>query len=169
MIYHILYIKKIVAPRVNWSRRTQSARHFPSRNFTCSSWQEISGKNIKQVFLVQMHEKLCHTCSSQIRLAEGDISTAVSLYRQSGSKQLKTALKLASSGNVAELLSFLQVLYHLTETLKEASFFSRWFSAHEAWTSLKLRESTFQTWRFLPIVSRHWPSQHCQGGFVSLK
>ena len=43
------------------------------------------------------------------RLAEGDISTAVSLYRQSGSKQLKTALKLASSGNVAELLSFLQV------------------------------------------------------------
>ena len=47
MIYHILYIKKIVAPRVNWSRRTQSARHFPSRNFTCSSWQEISGKNIK--------------------------------------------------------------------------------------------------------------------------
>ena len=34
----------------------------------------------------------------------------MSLYRQSGSKQLKTALKLASSGNVAELLSFLQVV-----------------------------------------------------------
>ena len=45
-------------------------------------------------------------------MAEGDISTAVSLYRQSGSKQLKTALKLASSGNVAELLSFLQVDYN---------------------------------------------------------
>ena len=66
-----------------------------------------------------MHEKLCHTYSSQIRLAEGDISTAVSLYRQSGSKQLKTALKLASSGNVAELLSFLQVLYHLPGTLEQ--------------------------------------------------
>ena len=50
---------------------------------------------------------LTHNC---LRLAEGDISTAVSLYRQSGSKQLKTALKLASSGNVAELLSFLQVV-----------------------------------------------------------
>ena len=49
------------------------------------------------------------TTSTTPRLAEGDISTAVSLYRQSGSKQLKTALKLASSGNVAELLSFLQV------------------------------------------------------------
>ena len=93
--------------------------------------------------------------SSQIRLAEGDISTAVSLYRQSGSKQLKTALKLASSGNVAELLSFLQVLHILPETLDEARLFFRWFSAHEAWTSLKLRESTFLTWRFLPIVSRH--------------
>merc|ERR1719397_227506 len=49
--------------------------------------------------------------AGDLRLAEGDISTAVSLYRQSGSKQLKTALKLASSGNVAELLSFLQVVF----------------------------------------------------------
>ena len=146
MIYHILYIKKIVAPRVNWSRRTQSARHFPSRNFTCSSWQEISGKNIKQVFLVQMHEKLCHTYSSQIRLAEGDISTAVSLYRQSGSKQLKTALKLASSGNVAELLSFLQVLYHLPGTLEEASCSStNWLDLTKSGKSMRCFSTPLRT------------------------
>ena len=47
--------------------------------------------------------------AGDLRLAEGDFNTAVSLYRQSGAKQLKTALKLASSGNVPELLSFLQV------------------------------------------------------------
>ena len=47
-----------------------------------------------------------------IRLYQGDISSAVSLYRQAGTKHFKTALKLAASGNIAELLSFLQAVFN---------------------------------------------------------
>ena len=49
--------------------------------------------------------------AGDIRLYQGDISSAVSLYRQAGTKHVKTALKLAASGNVAELLSFLQAVF----------------------------------------------------------
>ena len=49
--------------------------------------------------------------AGDIRLFQGDISSAVSLYRQAGTKHVKTALKLAASGNVAELLSFLQAVF----------------------------------------------------------
>lgn len=49
--------------------------------------------------------------AGDLRLVEGDFSMALGLYRQAGAKQLKTALKLAASGNVAELLSFLQLVF----------------------------------------------------------
>ena len=49
--------------------------------------------------------------AGDIRLYQGDIASAVSLYRQAGTKHVKTALKLAASGNVAELLSFLQAVF----------------------------------------------------------
>ena len=47
-------------------------------------------------------------------------------------------------------------------------WFLRLFSAREALKSHKLRESTFQTWRSLPTVNKHWPNQRCQGVFSSL-
>lgn len=50
--------------------------------------------------------------AGDIRLYQGDIASAVSLYRQAGTKHMKTALKLASCGNIPELLSFLQALFN---------------------------------------------------------
>ena len=50
--------------------------------------------------------------AGDMRLFESDFSSAVTLYRQSGAKHLKTALKLASNGNVPELLSFLQAIFN---------------------------------------------------------
>ena len=50
--------------------------------------------------------------AGDMRLFESDFSSAVNLYRQAGAKHLKTALKLASNGNVPELLSFLQAVFN---------------------------------------------------------
>ena len=49
--------------------------------------------------------------SGDIRLCERDFSNAISLYRMAGCKHLKVVLKFAASGNVQELLSYLNVLF----------------------------------------------------------
>ena len=49
--------------------------------------------------------------SGDIRLCEKDFSNAISLYRMAGCKHLKVVLKFAASGNVHELLSYLNVLF----------------------------------------------------------
>ena len=49
--------------------------------------------------------------SGDIRLCERDFSNAISLYRMAGCKHLKVVLKFAASGNVHELLSYLNVLF----------------------------------------------------------
>ena len=49
--------------------------------------------------------------AGDIRLYQGDVASAVSLYRQAATKHVKTALKLAASGHVTELLTFLQAVF----------------------------------------------------------
>ena len=49
--------------------------------------------------------------AGDIRLYQGDVASAVSLYRQAATRHVKTALKLAASGHVTELLTFLQAVF----------------------------------------------------------
>ena len=49
--------------------------------------------------------------SADVRLCDRDFTNAISLYRLAGCKHLKVVLKFASSGNVHELLSYLNVLF----------------------------------------------------------
>ena len=49
--------------------------------------------------------------AGDLRLQQGDVAAAVSLYRAAGTRHVKTALKLAASGHTAELLSFLQAVF----------------------------------------------------------
>ena len=49
--------------------------------------------------------------AGDMRLYQGDVASAVSLYRQAGTKHVKTALKLAASGHTTELLTFLQAVF----------------------------------------------------------
>ena len=49
--------------------------------------------------------------AGDMRLYQADVASAVSLYRQAGTKHVKTALKLAASGHTTELLTFLQAVF----------------------------------------------------------
>ena len=61
--------------------------------------------------IFELDSKSLLELAADIKLTKNDFPGAISLYRQSGCKQLKAVLKFASSGHVQELLSYLNVLF----------------------------------------------------------